>query len=31
MLYKSSSTVSAREVSDLKVLDEENAEIKINH
>lgn len=31
MLYKYSSTVSAREVSDLKVLDEENAEIKINH
>ena len=31
MLSKSSSTVSAREVSDLKVLDAEHAEIKDNH
>jgi len=31
MLYKSSSTVSAREVSDLKVLNAEHAEMKINH
>jgi hypothetical protein len=31
MLCKSSSTVSARDVSNLKVLDAENAEMKVNN